>query len=73
MRVHLPVLLGHILGGNASFSSPARISFCVAGKMGRKNGMAPSWSGDQTFLDETACLRLLVLLLEIFPDYGGQV
>jgi len=41
--------------------------------MGRKNGMAPSWSGDQTFLDETACLRLLVLLLEIFPDYGGQV
>jgi len=41
MRVHLPVLLGHILFGNASFSSPARSSFCLAGKMGRKNVMTP--------------------------------
>jgi hypothetical protein len=32
-----------------------------------------SWPGDQTFLDEEACLRLLALLLDVFPDYRGQV
>jgi len=32
-----------ILVGDASFSSSARISFCIAGKMGVKNVMAPIW------------------------------
>jgi hypothetical protein len=36
-----PALPGQTLADYASFSSPARIAFCLAGKMVRKNVMTP--------------------------------
>lgn len=30
------------------------------------------WNGDQTCLDHLACLRLWVLLPEVFPDYSVE-
>jgi hypothetical protein len=37
-----PALPGQTLADHASFSSSARIAFCLAGKMGVKNVMTPT-------------------------------
>jgi len=41
ISVSFSVFLNLFLGGNASFPSSARISSCLAGKMGAENVMTP--------------------------------